>query len=446
MLKVFMSKVILLSLLLTVFAHFSNAQSKVEVVQNNGNWELLVDGSPFYIKGAGGDGSMEYLKSIGGNAIRTWDTKNAQQILDKAQKLGLKVMLGLWVQHERHGFDYNDSIKVAQQLENFRREIRKYKDHPALLMWAVGNEYELNYSNTKVWWAVDDIAKMIQEEDPNHPVTTVTAGTTLEKVDFVNRVLKHIDVYGINTYAGIDVVSGILKEGGYNGAYIITEWGPTGHWEIEKTRWQASIEQTSSEKAESYLNRYQTHIEAYQDQCIGSFAFLWGQKQEYTSTWYGLFSEDGKPTEPVDVLQYCWTGKYPENRAPTIEGFTFDQYTNRSNIIVDPKQQSIVQVNASDPNGDNLKYYWELYPESTDLKTGGDAEGKPPVILGKIKKSKSPKIVLTAPAKEGRYRLFVTIDDGDKVAYMNIPFYVRYQPDAERGVQFKKLKLEPLEY
>lgn len=440
------SKLSFFALCFVLFAHISMAQSKVEVVQENNSWKLLVDGDAFYINGAGGDGSMEYLKSIGGNAIRTWDTKNGQEILDRAHRLGLKVMLGLWVQHERHGFDYNNSNKVKQQLDNFRSEVRKYKDHPALLMWAVGNEYELNYSNTKVWWAVDDIAKMIQEEDPNHPVTTVTAGTTVEKVGFVKSVLKHIDVYGINTYAGIDQVADVLEEADYHGAYMITEWGPTGHWEIAKTRWQASIEQTSTEKAKSYLNRYQNYIEPYHSQCIGSFAFLWGQKQEYTSTWYGLFSEEGKPTEPMDVLEFCWTGNYPDNRAPSIEGFSFDEYTSRDNIIVNPEQRCVVRVEAKDLNGDKLNYRWELYPESTDLKTGGDAEGKPPIIPGKVKKSKSTSILLKAPKKEGRYRLFVTVDDGEKVAYMNIPFYVRYRPESERGVEFKKLNLEPLEY
>ena len=48
----------------------------------------------------------------------------------------------------------------------------------------------------------------------------------------------------------------------------------------------------------------------------GSFAFLWGQKQEYTSTWYALFMDSGLPTEAIDVLQFCWSGSYPENKSP----------------------------------------------------------------------------------------------------------------------------------
>ena len=131
------------------FAFFSQT-SVVKIEKQNNQWELLVDGAPYYIKGGGGTVKMEELKAAGGNTIRTWGLENAQEILDKAQKLGLKVMLGLWVQHERHGFDYNDADKIKNQLEGFRVAVRKYKNHPALLMWGVGNEYELEYSNTKV--------------------------------------------------------------------------------------------------------------------------------------------------------------------------------------------------------------------------------------------------------------------------------------------------------
>jgi hypothetical protein len=262
---------------------------KVSINEKDGNWKLMVNDEPYFIKGAGGDKYLDILIGAGGNTIRTWGTENAQQVLDEAHKKGLKVMLGLWVQHERHGFDYNNKERVKAQLDRFRKEVQKYKEHPALLVWGIGNEYELNYSNTKVWKAVNDIAKMIHEEDPYHPTSTVTAGTNADKLKFVMEELTEVDIYGINTYADIVNVKKVLKEGNFNGPYMITEWGPTGHWEIKKTMWGASVEQSSTAKANSYLSRYQENIDSQKKQCIGSFAFLWGQKQEYTSTWYGLF-------------------------------------------------------------------------------------------------------------------------------------------------------------
>ena len=441
------------SILLTIWAIFlcsSNVMhaqpSKVEISNTEGNWSLLVNGKPYYINGAGGDDYLDVLVAAGGNTIRTWGTENGLEILNEAHKRGLKVMMGLWVQHERHGFDYNDEAKVKSQLENFRREIKKFKDHPALLLWGIGNEYELNYSNTKVWAAVNDIAKMVHEEDPNHPTSTVTAGTNSAKLKFIMEQMTEIDIYGINTYADVDNVKTVLKEGGFTKPYMITEWGPTGHWECTKTMWSSSVEQTSSEKASSYLARFNESIGSHREQSIGSFAFLWGQKQEYTATWYGLFTDKGIPTEAIDELTNSWSGAYPENRSPHIDSLTFNANGEFLNTIVKAGSKNEVVLYASDMNDDQLNYNWELYPESSDLKTGGDAEDKPPMIIGKIRGSKTASITLKAPMTEGRYRLYVFADDGEKMAYMNIPFYVQMGSEEEmKRVRFKSQSMKVYE-
>jgi hypothetical protein len=437
-----LSPILLTCALLTFTSSFGQSSS-VEIIETDGQWQLMVNDKPYYINGAGGDKNLDVLVNAGGNTIRTWGTENALTILDEAHEKGLKVMMGLWVQHERHGFDYNNEAKVKSQLENFRKEVRRLKDHPALLLWGIGNEYELNYSNTKVWAAVNDIAKMVHEEDPNHPTSTVTAGTNTEKLAFVMSQLTDIDIYGINTYADIGNVKKVIEDGNYKGPYMITEWGPTGHWEITKTMWGASVEQSSTEKATSYLSRFTENIDSQRSQCIGSFAFLWGHKQEYTSTWYGLFTEDGEPTEAIDELQYCWTGKYPDNRAPTLDKMVFNGKEDLLNVIVAPGEKYSIELTASDSNDDRLSYRWELYPESTDKKTGGDSEGKPPILTGRIKGSKSSEIVLKTPLNEGTYRLFVFVDDTEKVAYMNIPFYVEGEADGVNRIQLKKQELEP---
>lgn len=417
--------------------------SVVEVVEKQGQWSLLVNGEDFYVRGAGGVDEMDLIKSIGGNTVRTWGIENAQEVLDEAHEKGLKVMLGFWIQHERHGFDYNDEVKIKNQLESCRRAVQKYKDHPALLMWGLGNEYELQYSNTKVWKAVNDIAKMVQEEDPNHPTCTVTAGTNDTKLKYVMEVLTDIDIYGINTYGDIGNVKNVLIKGDFKGPYMITEWGPTGHWESPKTKWSSSIEQSSTEKAASYLNRYQESIASQGKQCIGSFAFLWGQKQEYTSTWYGLFTDDGTPTEAIDELQYCWSGRYPTNRAPKLDSIRFENSTKIKNLVLAPGKKYELEIFATDRERDKLSYKWELYQESTDLKSGGDAENKPPLIYGKIKGSSKNEIILKAPLTEGRYRLFVFVNDEEKVAYMNVPFYVENDPGiAAKKVRFKSQTLK----
>ena len=85
-------------------------------------------------------------------------------------------MLGLYLRPERTGMNYNDVHAVEGQLAELKQEVLKYKDHPALLLWGIGNELDLKYTNTRVWDAVEELAKFIHDVDPNHPTSTVLAG------------------------------------------------------------------------------------------------------------------------------------------------------------------------------------------------------------------------------------------------------------------------------
>jgi hypothetical protein len=75
---------------------------------------------------------------------------------------------------------------------------------------------------------------------------------------------------------------------------VITEFGPPGPWEVRKTSWGAPVEPTSTEKAKIYLRNHSGAIAAESAQCLGSYAFLWGHKQEATATWFGMFLPSGE--------------------------------------------------------------------------------------------------------------------------------------------------------
>lgn len=431
------------SLIIAVLSFCASAQPiKVEVVQTNSGYQLLRDGKPYYILGAGGQVHLDELIECGGNSIRTWSLENAQKYLDEAHKYGLTVTMGLWVQHERHGFNYDDEIAVKKQLDYFTRKVKEFKDHPALLMWGIGNEVDLFYSNTKVWKAIQDIAKMIHEVDPNHPTCTVTAGLDPKEVALVMRDAPDIDIYGINTYGELKLAVDSIDHFGWKGPYLIAEWGPDGHWEVPLTKWGAPIEQSSSSKAKSYAKRYQL-IRA-EPNCIGSYVFLWGHKQETTATWYGLFTADGSSTAPVDELYKAWRNTAPPNSSPAIENFGIQRNGQPvpDNILTSGARFSAF-ANFTDPDNDALKYSWEIISESTDTKAGGDAESAPPAIPGLIKKRTKGAIEFKAPKKEGAYRLFISASDGKgKVGYTNIPFYVSPDLNKRQGVKLKERQLD----
>ena len=403
--------------------------AKVTIKNTEGKYQLLVNNEPFYIKGAGLEfGNIPALAKHNGNSFRTWRTDNGEQsgkeVLDEAHKYGLMVTMGIEVARERHGFDYNDEAAVKEQKERIRKEVLEFKDHPSLLIWAIGNELNLRSTNPRVWDAVNDISKMIHDIDPNHPTTTTLAGMSQQDIEYIKERCKNIDILSIQLYGSIVKLPKFLKDFGWIGPYMVTEWGATGHWEVPKTSWDIPIEENSSVKAANYLKRYQIAIESDTTQCLGSYVFLWGQKQERTPTWYGVFLEDGKETESVDVMHYIWSKKWPENRTPQIKSFTLNNKTAYQSVILKPNKDAKATIDIVDFENNTINYSWEVLRESTDLKDGGDKENRPESIDVQLTRNQNREINFKLSGK-GNYRLFVYADDGyNHAATANIPFKV----------------------
>jgi len=408
-----------------------NLPAKVTLQNTDGKFELLVNNVPFYIKGAGLEfGTIPALAKHNGNSFRTWRTNNGRQsgeeVLDEAHKNGLMVLMGIEVARERHGFDYDDTIAVKEQFERIKAEVLALKDHPALLMWGIGNELNLRYTNPKVWDAVNEISEMIHKVDTNHLTTTSLSGISKQEVDYINERASDLDLLSFQMYGKLAELPKMVKESGWDGAYMVTEWGPTGHWEVPKTKWGVPIEENSTLKAAGYLERYKASIEADSMYCIGSYVFLWGQKQERTPTWYGVFLENGSETETVDVMHYLWNeNTWPENRTPQIKEFTLDAKTAYESVVLEQGKEYTALVKIHDFDKDTISYKWEILAESTDLKDGGDYESRPETIKVEPIQNEEGLLRFTAP-KSGQYRLFVYANDGKQhCATANIPFLVK---------------------
>src|SRR5690606_16482174 len=188
----------------------------VELIRNqDGGWQLLRDGEPYWVNGAGLGGqktrqAMQNLVAAGGNSIRLWGiTPETQQILDMAHELGLTVTVGIWMKHDADS--YADHDWVAAEVEKVRAQVLMFKDHPALLIWGVGNEMERPKSPhaDAIWEGVNAVAAMIKQVDPHHPTMTVTAevGKTNDKVERIHTLCPAVDIVGINAYAGAPTVA-----------------------------------------------------------------------------------------------------------------------------------------------------------------------------------------------------------------------------------------------
>ena len=391
------------------------AGSVVKVEKTDRGWRLVRNGQPYYIKGAGGDSHFDVLAACGGNSTRTWGMgQDTASILDDAQKNGLTVTVGFWMGHKEHGFKYEDDAAVKKQLEEARAGVVKYRQHPAVLMWGVGNEAEGDGKDTNFWNAVEGIAAMMHKEDPNHPTIIVLAEIGEDKLKKIDQLCPDIDVVGINSYAGMASLPERMRKQGISKPFVITEFGPRGDWEVAKTAWDSPIEASSAEKAAMYLNNFKSVIQANPDQCLGSYAFYWAGRKKPDDTWYGMLLYTGERLAAAETMSFLWTGKWPANRCPVIGSVAT---TPKADKPVAPETVLEASAKATDPDGDKLEYRWTLV---------GEPMRKSPVVTGNPIEGDGPAVKVRMPAEAGAYRLYLYVLDGKGNAAMaSIPLCVK---------------------
>jgi hypothetical protein len=115
------------------------------------------------------------------------------QILDKIDAAGLKLIVG---------FGYNQNGVFDILSGTYLDYIKKYKNHNAILIWELGNEY--NYhpewfgGNIQNWYnTLSKATDLIHELDSNHPVATAHGDIPDQKALISN---PNIDIWGLNVY------------------------------------------------------------------------------------------------------------------------------------------------------------------------------------------------------------------------------------------------------
>lgn len=389
-------------------------------ISPEGNWQR--DGKPYFIRGAGGYGSLEELKKRGGNSIRTWSDRNIggpDGILEHAHKIGLTVCFGVWLEPECQWFSYKKPEDCEKQKQRVLKTILEHRDHPALLCWGIGNEVEGDGENEAFWHQLNRLARVVKEADPAHPTFTAVAGFSKKKIIAVNQWVPDLDFIGINTYAALGRLRESLQSEGWKRPWVVTEYGARGFWESPRTSWGVAKEQTSTEKAVQLRDMYQRSIED-SGGCGGGYAFNWGWKQEYTGSWFSLYSRQQEAVTAVDVLEEMWTGKGPENRSPELIRLKCPDAEKPMVAGTQFKAETL----AHDADEDPLTYTWIVRAE--DPHKGNEGRNQePPTFPAAILKSQGPQAEIAAPSKPGNYRLYLEVRDGKShLATANVPFRV----------------------
>lgn len=405
--------------------------SPVRVERTGTGWRLLRNGEPYFIVGAvvGESGSLDLLKEAGANSIRTH-----AGMLDEAHRRGFTALVRLPLGNPRHGFDYGDQARVDRQFEEARAIVRRHRNHPALLLWNLGNEPEIfttREQRVPLLREANRLAEMVKREDPNHPVMMVIGGEYAEMLHEVDELCPALDLIGLNAYEQMLTLPEDVAREGWKRPYVITEFGPRGHWQVPKTPWGMPIEDNAAEKAAFYERAY-LHSVKGQPSCLGSYVFYWAHKQEKTHTWYGMFLPDGSRTPAIDMMTRLWTGRWPANRCPALGAPALrvtgadGRATTRFGTFR-AGEMLAAHVSVSDPDGDPIQITWDLRPDVADNpNVGGDWEPSVEPIPGAIAESHkdSPEAQVRLPGP-GKYRLFVYVHDGHgNATTANMPLLV----------------------
>jgi hypothetical protein len=218
------------------------------------------DGVPMYIKGIAGGSDLPLAQQYGVNSTRTFSSDGASGILDDAKKNCMTVLLGISLSQTPG--DYSNAQFTNGKRAEVSALLASIKNHPALLMWALGNEINLGADTQAAWSFVAELAQMIHQQDPNHPVISVLAGANVAAINHIVQWAPSLDAIGVNSYAAVTGVNAAVASSNFTGPAIVTEWGPTGHWECPNTSWARPIEETSGAKGRVYKTRYDTGKQA----------------------------------------------------------------------------------------------------------------------------------------------------------------------------------------
>jgi Glycosyl hydrolases family 2, TIM barrel domain len=95
---------------------------------------------------------------------------------------------------------------LARSDGDFETAVEAARGHPALLMWLIGNEWNLNrlYNSCAIdacFQRIEQVARRIKEIDPLHPVATSFAPNgEIPSASDLQR-LPSVDVWGLNVYS-----------------------------------------------------------------------------------------------------------------------------------------------------------------------------------------------------------------------------------------------------
>ena len=440
-------------------------------VKEEGAWVLKKNGNSFFINGAVMHHEVsrpELLKKIGGNVVRV---KADLELIRKAYDSGLYAYVNLPIVHQRDGMDWDCEAQVKDLEMKIIEVVNKLKHHPGIMMWSLGNEHAITPGsevfeggyNKSVWQKLDNIAKKIKRVDPDHLVGYAVSPFNVEgKLNEIVEYSQNLDYIGLNTYENLNE-NLLTANSVWEKPILITEWGIDGWWNKNwKGHWSAREESTSFEKSRLIDERCRI-LENAKNLCVGGIVFYWGDRDEQSSTYWGLLHEN-RATDSVGALASVWGGDLSrvlplDLKKPNIEdpngaklqksefyrakknGYRAKSESPSFGLVGGQLYEaSVLLENASERD---IEYNWEIR-NGLGKMVYGKSISELVLLEGLIVGEEGARIAFRAPNENGVYRLHAFAAEGeDYVAYSNTIFTVGRSNSEEQKEINKKFKNDP---
>ncbi|NQX02686.1 hypothetical protein HQ447_18660 [bacterium] len=397
----------------------------------------------FQIKGVCGEGDLKRLAKLGVNTLRGYTLGKPEIMrkkLDEAHRLGIKMILSEWMPH--HGpnknqdgilwnFDYH--TQGDKMVANLIRKVEAIGDHPAILMWGLGNEVHLDEPYLRV---VNRLSREIHQRFPLHLTSLTMVNAKPEAIAAVKKFAPDLDVLGIQSYSRGAVRGAIKKtEQLWGRPFYMSEFNSNGPWNFQKTEWEVPLDEPAINKVRDLKDCYAA-IDA-SPLCLGSTVFVWGHYAVDDRPTYFSMLLDPHPagrkalksfdhqlmTPQADAMAEHFTGKPIQgNRAPVLSKLEFEGGAKSRQVR--PGDAMTLSVAAEDSNGDKVDFVtWIL--KSKVRKTTA--------VTGPVARPAGGKVVVDAPKTPGDYLVMVYAMDNKGGASAGVlPFKVAH-PAAASG-------------
>jgi len=387
--------------------------SVVKLKGEKGNWHLQVNGAPFYIKGVGcglasGRNKEDYLKlakELGANSVRTWGIdQGTKEYLDKAAKYNLMVDAGIWINYADpdKGFSYiGDTDYKKVKRKEVLDYIKEFKNHPAILMWNVGNEAIFFTPSEEERIALsqflEELIQEIHKIDPDHPVIYTCAGHI--DLPYLKKYVPSLDLIGMNVYGSIRTAHGTWDYLNIERPYIITEYGSYLSQDSQKDMNDKAIELSDEQKALIYKKHY-SDIQDFKGFNLGSFVFHLGETTQESMTWWNINHGECKRKSFWTIYE-AYTGKKCPYALPKIKKFKLSKEKG-----LKPDELIEVQAEVEYPNPEKLNFSYTLSTTKENILQYYVNEYVDCQVLGK-----EARVKIKLPEQTGIYRVYIFVKD-----------------------------------